>query len=205
MIRNIIYDMGNVLLHYDNDKMARAVCDSEADRKLLIKALFYSSEWTKMDRGEMTEAEVVEAAQAALPARLHDTVAALYRIWCEPAYFWPDPEAERLVRTLKANGYRQYLLSNASIRWYSYSKAMPVFSLLDGEIISAKVKRMKPEPAIYEALFSTYDLDPAECFFVDDLPVNVEGGRAMGMDGFCLSNFQYGELIETLRQKGVRV
>ena len=66
MIKNIIFDMGNVLLRFDKDYFLDAVGVQGADRKLLMNNVYLSLEWAKMDRGSMTEAEAAaETAEAA--------------------------------------------------------------------------------------------------------------------------------------------
>ena len=57
MIKNVIFDMGNVLLRFDRDYFLDAVGVQGADRKLLLNNVYLSLEWAKMDRGSMTEAE----------------------------------------------------------------------------------------------------------------------------------------------------
>ncbi len=55
------------------------------------------------------------------------------------------------------------------------------FGLFHGIVVSAVVKSVKPEPAIYEQLRVQFALDFAESVFIDDLPRNVEGARALGL------------------------
>ena len=61
MIKNIIFDMGNVLLRFDKDYFLDAVGVQSADRKLLMNNVYLSLEWARMDRGSMTEAEACAA------------------------------------------------------------------------------------------------------------------------------------------------
>ena len=42
---------------------------------------------------------------------------------------------------------------------------------------------MKPQPEIYRTLLREYDLQAEECFFIDDLNINIEDARFVGMDG----------------------
>ena len=53
MIKNVIFDMGNVLLRFDRDYFLDAVGVQGADRKLLLNNVYLSLEWAKMDRGSM--------------------------------------------------------------------------------------------------------------------------------------------------------
>lgn len=200
MIQNIVFDMGNVLLDYDPVRFISYHTDCPADQELIRNALFRSPEWAMLDAGATTDDGALEAAKARLPERLHGTVRDVFEKW--HTYYLNIPEATQLVDDLKAAGRSIYLLSNASLRWYRYQKDYPVFSRLDGYIISASVKEVKPNPGIYEALFSTYGLKPAECFFVDDLPANIEGARRMGMDGFALTHYQYPALRARLTEIG---
>ena len=71
-------------------------------------------------------------------------------------------------------------------------------------MISAHYKLLKPEREIYETLFRKYSLDPAECFFVDDLNINVEGALCAGMDG-CIFDGEVGHLRQALNRAGVPV
>ena len=74
--------------------------------------------------------------------------------------------------------------------------------LFDGVLFSAEVKCMKPQKEMYGHLFERFGLRPEECFFIDDQPLNIEGGRACGMDGYCFDDGNAGTLrrvIEKLR------
>ena len=112
MIKNVIFDMGNVLLRFDRDYFLDAVAVQGADRKLLLNNVYLSLEWAKMDRGSMTEAEAAESMCRRLPQRLHEKAHLLVDRWDRPIL--PIAGMEQLVSDLKKAGYGVYLLSNAS-------------------------------------------------------------------------------------------
>ena len=78
---------------------------------------------------------------------------------------------------------------------------MPGAEYFDGMLISAEEKLVKPDPAIYERLFSRFHLRPEECFFIDDLPANIEAARRCGMDGYCFTDGDEAALREVLRRR----
>ena len=55
------------------------------------------------------------------------------------------------------------------------------FKLFDGIVVSAAVKLLKPEAAIYEHLRDRFKLDFSETVFIDDLSRNVESARRAGL------------------------
>ena len=57
---------------------------------------------------------------------------------------------------------------------------------------------MKPQKEIYGHLFERFHLKPDECFFVDDLELNIEGARRCGMDGYCFDDGNVEKLREVL-------
>ena len=65
---------------------------------------------------------------------------------------------------------------------------IPATDCFDGMLFSAEVKCIKPQKEMYQHLFDRFGLKPEECFFIDDLPSNIEGGRACGMDGYCFAD-----------------
>ena len=71
MIRNILFDMGNVLIYFDRTLFMDRLGVSEADKKLLMREVFLSVEWVRMDRGSMVEADAVASCCSRLPERLH--------------------------------------------------------------------------------------------------------------------------------------
>ncbi len=203
MIQNIIFDMGNVLVGYDADYIVSHFTDDPADHALLLAAIFRSPQWAMADANAITEDDFYALLPGRLPERLLPAGQRAFREW--HLYNQRIPAAETLVDDLKKAGYRLYLLSNASLRWDVYWQDYHALSALDGHIVSSHVNAVKPDAAIYQTLFDTYDLTPAECYFVDDLPANIEGGRRMGMDGFVFDRFQYDELRDDMRAKGVRI
>ena len=93
----------------------------------------------------------------------------------------PLDGALTFVQTLKNSGYRVYVLSNASDKFYSYfPKAIPT-DLFDGLFVSADYLMLKPDVAIYRKFLEVFGLKADECFFIDDMPQNAEGARQAGM------------------------
>lgn len=206
MIRNMIFDMGQVVLDFDGDTIFDPYLPqppAEEDRRLLANACFGTGLWAKLDSGEVTwEEELIEPICALLPKRLHPAMIQMLRHWHE--HLSTRDDTYHLMKELKAQGYAIYLLSNAGNCFAKYEHSIPAFRFLDGKIVSAFVRQVKPHAEIYQTLFSTYGLNPAECLFIDDVPANIEGGKAQGMDGIVYDG-DMPKLRLALREKGIRV
>ena len=106
---------------------------------------------------------------------------------------------EEVVRWLKSMGYGIYLCSNASVRLLTcYKEVIPAIDCFDGVLFSADVQCLKPQKEMYQHLFDRFRLKPEECFFIDDLSLNIEGARRCGMDGYCFEDGDVGKLKEVL-------
>ena len=81
MIRNIIFDMGGVLVHYDPEHFVDLLSVSAEDKALLMREVFRTVAWFRMDRGTMGEAEAAASMKANLPPRLHGGVDRLMAWW----------------------------------------------------------------------------------------------------------------------------
>jgi len=206
LIRNLIFDMGQVLITFDANRIIDPFLPQpvdEKDRGLLYDACFSSGLWSKLDTGEVeAEEELIAPICSLLPEYLHPAMISMLRHWHEQ--FAIHEDSYQLVRELKEKGYRLYLLSNAGRCFSRYESTIPAVGLMDGKVVSAFYKQVKPNPGIYQTLFDTYSLKPEECLFIDDVAANIEGGRKLGMDGIVYDGvMEY--LRVALREKGVDV
>jgi putative hydrolase of the HAD superfamily len=202
MIRNIVFDMGGVLIQFDRAYFIRKLGVAAEDETILYNEVFRSLEWARLDRGSITEAEAIATMCDRLPQRLHRAVADLVTKWDQPIV--PMEGMTELAEELKQAGYGVYLLSNATLRQREYWPRVPASRFFDGTLISADVKLVKPQPEIYALLCRTFGLTPSECFMIDDVPQNIEGAVEAGMSGFVF-NENVPALREALKKAGVRL
>lgn len=193
MIKNIVFDMGNVLLSFDPDTYVKRFCDNESDAKKLLEALFLAPAWKEGDRGTASDTDILKSAEQALEERLRPLAAPAMEHWHD--CLMPIDETNALARELHERGYRLFLLSNTSRRFYKFRDKLPVLELFDGEFISADVLCIKPERRIYKLFFEKFSLKPEECFFIDDMADNIVAAAEAGMRGFV-----YAGDIEALRR-----
>lgn len=182
MIRNIVFDMGQVLIRWRPEEMLERFDLSQEEKTMLLQELFWSPEWIAQDRGIITEADMIARVSARLPETLHGTVEEVIKAW----YVWhltPMPGMAELVRKLKEKGYGIYLLSNASTALRGYFPRIPGSEYFDGLMVSAEEKLLKPQHEIYERLYERFGLVPEQCVFIDDSPANIEGAMLTGMQG----------------------
>ena len=202
MIRNILFDMGNVLIHFDRRIFLDRLDISEADKQLLLREVFLSVEWVQMDRGTLREETAEPLMCQRLPEYLHGAVHSLVSLWDEPIL--PIAGMAELVEELKHNGYGIYLLSNASLRQHAYWHKIPGWQFFDGTVISADENVMKPHPDYYRIALERFGLKPEECFFIDDAPANIEGALYCGIPGTVFHQ-DASLLRDQLRTAGVNV
>ena len=187
MIKNLILDMGNVLIEFRPERFIDDLGVSDPEiRALFLREIFRSSEWMALDHGDMTEAEALERICARLPENLWPMAEHLVFHWNEPLH--PIPGMAELVRDCKAAGMGVYLLSNASARHKEYWPYVPGSEYFDGLVVSANLKMVKPDPEIYLHVLRTFGLKANECLFVDDMLYNVTGAEAVGIPGFHFQN-----------------
>lgn len=187
MIRNMVFDMGNVLVAYDDNRVCRQFMEegtAEYDR--VRAAVFGSQEWVLLDLGVITEEEGLERMKNRLSGERERKLAEQCFLHWHEFCMWTIEGTEDLIRSLKEKGYGIYLCSNASVRLRTcYRKYIPAWDVFDGILFSAEEKLLKPQREIYERLFQKFSLKPEECFFIDDLQNNIDGAAACGMKGYC--------------------
>ena len=203
MIKNIVFDMGRVLIDWDPPAIVARENLSEADSRLLLREVFQYVEWAAMDHGWMSQAEGYERICRRLPGHLHEAARHCVFDWWK-APLDPIPGMAELVREVKALGYGVYLLSNATSSLSEYFHRIPGSECFDGRLVSADVKMLKPEREIYAELYRQFSLDPAECFFIDDSIINVDGAWFSGMQGTVFMG-DMARLRRELREAGVPV
>lgn len=201
MIRNIVFDMGNVLVVFDPQYfMDLEGINDKDDRLLVYREVFHSIEWAQMDLGVLTEETAEPLILERIPERLRDSVKNLLSHWWEKRTCVPG--MEELLRRLKDAGYRLYLLSNASILQHQYWPTFPVSRLFDGKLISCDYGIIKPNPEIYQLFIRKFGLNEKETLFVDDLPANVAAAVQCGWQGIVFQG-EANELARKMELYGI--
>jgi len=189
MIKNIVLDMGNVLLTFNPEVCLQTFLDNENDRTIIRRELFEGPEWIQGDYGIITNSERYEPVSKRIPAYLHPALKNCVEKW--DMCMKPVPGAMEFCEYIKSKGYRIYVLSNACNGFYKYFPNFADISYFDGVMVSSDVHMIKPEKEIYTHFLNTYDLCADECLFVDDRPENISGGCNAGMKGFIFTgNFE---------------
>lgn len=200
MIKNIVFDLGNVLVDFDP---LRFVCEKTADekqQKLLMSEIFGSVDWLRFDKGTMTKQELLSSVKTRLPEELHAIAEELFATWYNGLH--PLPQMKDLPLQLKEKGFGVYLLSNAPQDYYLYEEKVPNHNSFDGIFISSDWKLSKPEHEIFQTFYSHFRLNPAECYFIDDMAANILAAEETGMSGFHFKK-NFSSLKEELTRFGL--
>lgn len=203
MIKNIVFDMGNVLFDFKPSEYIRRLGYTGRDAEILEMEVFLTPEWSATDRGTLKPPQAAQILAQRVPEHLQAAVEPLVCHWWE-GDLMPIPGMGDLIRELKSNGYRIYLLSNASRDIYEYFHRLPAADCFDGLLVSADWLLAKPQHEIYEKLYARFDLIPAECFFIDDRTDNVEVARLTGMNATVFRG-DVSRLRREMRDAGITV
>jgi len=200
MINTIVLDIGQVLAEFRWEAYLKDCGYNEETRQKVSKATILSKVWCEVDRGVLSEQEIVAICCAQEPSVTQE-ITTLFDNFIELVQEYDY--SENFVRQLKENGYKVYLLSNFGRSFLDVSKHFKFIKYVDGGVISFEVKHIKPEPEIYNDLLEKYHINPKEALFLDDLKDNLDAASQLGFHTIQVSVFE--KALEELRALGVKI
>lgn len=201
MIRNIIFDIGNVLTDFRWKEFLTDKGFDDAMIKRIARASVQSPLWNEIDRGVWDVEKLMQEfikLDPEIEQELHRAYDNLTGMVTRRDYAIP------WIQDLKARGFKTYYLSNFAHKAHvECADALDFLPYMDGGILSYQEKLIKPDPEIYRLLLARYSLKAEESVFLDDTPTNVEAARAVGMYGIRFETKEQAE--EELRRLGAQV
>lgn len=190
MIKNIIFDVGRVLIDWFPHETMKELGFSDTEIEKVDQILFKSGEWKEEDLSLRTPQEM-EDYFASLAPEYADKIRLFYRHAVDSAklrdYSIP------FIDELKKSGYKTYILSNFGQEKKESLEQKGVFRFLkhtDGYLFSYELHKIKPAPEIYEELLKKYNLNASECVFIDDVIENVNGAQNVGIIGIQFNTIE---------------
>ena len=194
-VRNVVFDLGGVVINWDVDAVVRMITDDMDTRQRIKKDVLLHPDWLELDRGTFTE----EEAAGRFARRIGRTVGdVMVMMRTADRSLTLKEGTVAIMRDLIVRGYTLYCLSNLPVeRWAYLQDTHDIWDMFGGIVISGHLKMVKPEPGIYRHLTHTYGLAPESCLFLDDVPQNVEGARAVGWQGILFTTPEAGRTALT--------
>jgi len=197
MIRNIIFDLGNVLLCFKPADYLNHSGYPASLKNEIIKEIFDAPEWRQIDNGDLTIGEAIDKIESRSSLSRQE-ISEIFDL--RLVILFPIERNIKVLPELKKQGFKLYFLSNFPADIFDeVVSGNPFFNLFDGGIISSRVRASKPDRKFYEILIDKYSLDPAECLFIDDLEPNIKTADELGMKSIWYNDSQ--DLISLIEKK----
>ncbi|MEI3392295.1 MAG: HAD family phosphatase [Clostridia bacterium] len=205
MIKNIIFDLGNVIINYNQKKIINNFTEKEEEIKYIYDEIFHAPEWTLMDLGDITNDEAIEIINKRNEFKYEKLTQEFLHEWHKKQPI--NRDIVEIAKILKNNGYNLFVLSNMANQTYEYFKNDEFFSLCTGIVISAHEHVKKPDEKVYRLLLDRYNLNAEECLFIDDddSGKNYETANKIGIKGRRIMPNQAEDVKKLLLEFNVKI
>ncbi|MHA1148719.1 MAG: HAD family hydrolase [Promethearchaeota archaeon] len=179
MIKNIIFDIGNVLLNFKPKEFMRRFIKDESRIDTFISKVVWSDTWKQLDRGLITLDKAKILYHSMYPEE-KDLLEPFFKHCWE--MLTPIEKNIKILFELKEKGYNIYVLSDfIKEAFEKVVKENDFFRVLNGKVISSQKHLLKPEKEIYQLILKKYNLNPEECVFIDDNDYTLPPAQDLGM------------------------
>ncbi len=188
MIKNIVFDISNVLAPFRFKEFLAEKGFDPAMIKRIIRASAMTPYWTEYEKGKLTFEEAIEAFLSVDPdirEELHKAYDSCSGIMGRYDY------TEGWIDALKDAGYRLYCITNFTPAGYEQCyDCISFIERFDGCVFSFREGITKPDPEIYKTLLRRYGLKSEECVFIDDTEENVLSAEKLGFVGIVFTGYE---------------
>ena len=190
MIKNIIFDIGGVLVDFAPDRVLRKMGASEEEVQVILDHSVRTDLWKEIDRGAIPYQQVFDQMLKNIPEAYKPNAKRLFDGEILKAVT-PFEYSAPWLKSLKEQGYKVFLLTNYP-EWqfdFHWKNVFTFTPYVDGKVVSGKVKLIKPDAEIYQALLNKYNLKAEECLFMDDVQKNVQAAQKVGLNAFQFTSY----------------
>lgn len=199
MIKNIVFDIGNVCVDFCYKEFFESFGFSEEITKRICLATAENEVWNLGDKGEHSEEQLLEIFIAQDP-EIEKQLRQVYESFV--GIIRERPETIPWIEQLRAKGYKVYYLSNYPSKIArECADDMKFLNHMDGGILSYKIKMVKPGGDIYRKLLSMYGLKAQECLFIDDRADNCAAAIREGYHAIQYTSRE--EVLAKMEEMGV--
>ena len=201
MIKNVVFDIGGVILYWNIDEMIDAFTNVDDEKEFIKKYIYDSPEWTKeglIDIGYITQDDFVKNVQERTNHK-YDKLAENF-ILNYYKLFHIKEDVVDIMKKLKTNGYNVYILSNINKYVTDRIGIDELLSDVDGAVLSYLIHEIKPGEEIYKYLLKKYDLNPSETMFIDDMQANIDTANKLGILGKKVERNSTEDIIDVLNE-----
>lgn len=185
VIKNVVFDVGNVLLWWKPQRVVEEVFPQE-DVNLLTLQMFKCDAWKDLNRGLLTLKELIDLYHRTLGIEKSKLELLMERI---KESLTPIPGSLEFLKELADRGIPLYCITdNVHEIMDHLREEYDFWKYFQGVVVSADVGVLKPASEIYQHLLKTYHLKAEECLFIDDYNINVEGAKNMGMQSIIFTD-----------------
>jgi 2-haloacid dehalogenase len=193
-----VFDIGGVLIDWDPRYLYRKIFDDPERMEWFLREVCTPAWNLEQDRGRPFADAIAE--RIALYPDHADAIRAFDERWAETVSEAIQGTVE-ILEALRRAKIPNYAITNFSAEKFEVAcEAFPFLGKFDGIVVSGAEKLIKPDPKIYRLLLERYGLKAGDCLFIDDVPKNVEGARAVGMQAVQFTS--PAQLADDLRQRG---
>jgi len=192
-IKNIVFDLGGVLITLDRDEAVRRFKEAGLENAAeLLNAYHQKGIFLELEEGKLSQEEFYEAVRKEAGRFISNET--IDYGWMGFLKVLPEYKLT-MLEELRQKGYRLYVLSNTNPVIMSWAHS-PAFSpqgksideYFDKLYLSYQIGYTKPHPEIFRFMFDDSGMLPHETLFIDDGNANVEMGEKLGMKTYLASN-----------------
>ena len=205
MIKNIIFDLGNVIINYNQERIIKQFTQNKDEHDYIIGQIFKAPEWQMMDMGTITNQEAANIINQRNNFKYKDLTDEFLNNWYKVQII--NRDVVEFAKKLYEKGYKLYVLSNMANLTFEFFKNDEFFEMCDGIIISAHEHIKKPDEKIYRLLLERYSLKAEECLFIDDddSGKNYETANRIGIKGRRVIPNQLKDIKELLLEYEINI
>jgi putative hydrolase of the HAD superfamily len=202
-IKNIVFDVGQVLFEYNPGKIIDTLVPNCQDKESYLETLFFDRFWQDMDRGRFSDSEAksILEKKSCNDQKKCNELNLIFDRW--PYHLDTIPEIKDLFCSL-SKSYNVLILSNFQDKPFDkLLEAHPFLKLANGMVVSGKVKYVKPEPEIYTLMLDNHNIKAEETIFIDDREANIVAANKLGINGILFTSPQ--ELMTDLKTFNIEI
>ncbi len=179
-IKNIIFDLGGVLIDWNPHYMYKKIIPDDIQRNWFIDNIC-TLDWNEQQDGGRKIKDAVEELLAKYPDQKNN-IEAYYTRWEEMLNGPIEGTVEIFKQIKDKNIFKIYALTNWSAE--TFPRALQLFNFLhwfDGRVVSGEENTRKPHKEIYDIILTRYNLLPNETVFIDDNLRNIKAADELGI------------------------